>query len=100
MDYREPRYERDYDYDDMDYREDYRTDYRDGRRGRRRNYRTEEEYMEELSECIKNGVCAAKMYDKLAEMTDDREDKNNLMKMAQREREHYSTTRKMLEKHM
>ena len=108
MDYREDRRDynyddrRDYNYDDRDYRYDYRTDYRNGgRRGGRRMYRTEEDdYMEELSECMKNGVCSAKDYEKVAEMTDNREEKNKLMKMAQREKEHYEAMKEILEKHM
>jgi hypothetical protein len=98
-------YDHDYRYDhDHDYRydRDYRYDYKmDGRRRSGRRYRTEEDdYMEELSECMKNGVCSAKDYEKLAEMTDNKEERSKLMKMAQREKEHYTAMKEMLEKRM
>lgn len=91
----------------MDYRDDDDFDYqyresrenRENRAGRRRRYR-DDDYLEELSECVKNGICASKDYEKLAEMTDNREDKMRLMKMAQREKEHYRTTREMLDRYM
>lgn len=102
MDYRENResrerrgYEDDFDYDERDYRNDYRA-----RRNGRRYRSMDDDYMEELSECIKTGVCASKDYEKLAGMTDNREDKNKLMKMAQREKEHYEAVKEMLEKNM
>ena len=96
------RYDHDHDHDyryDRDYRYDYRMDGR--RKGGRRMYRTEEDdYMEELSECMKNGMCSAKDYEKLAEMADNKEERSKLMKMAQREKEHYTAMKEMLEKRM
>ena len=101
MDYRDDDY--DYDYHNEyrgDYRNESRNDYRAGRGGRRR-YRTEDDdYMEELSDCMRKGLCASKDYERLAEMTDNRDDKSKLMKMAQREKEHYKTTREILDKYM
>lgn len=99
MDYRENRERRHY-YDDYDFEDrDYRNDYRARRGGRR--YRTDDDdYMEELSECMQKGMCASKDYERLAEMTDNRDDKAKLMKMAQREKEHYKTTREMIDKYM
>lgn len=90
-----------------DYRHDYRYDYRDDdrynyRRGRRtgRNYRNyrEQDYYEELEMCMEDAKEDARKYEDLAEMAENSQEKNNLMKIAQREKEHYTTLKEMLEK--
>lgn len=102
---------RDYrDYDDRDdYRRDYRYDYRDDyrrrmydRRGGRRNYRNyrEEDFTEELEKCVEQSMYKYRELEDLAEMADDRNEKNTLMKIAEREKEHYKILKEMLDKNM
>jgi len=82
----------------LDRRENYR-DY-DRRMGRRnyRNYR-EEDYLEELEECVEEGMHKYRKYEDLAEMADNPQERNLIMKMAEREKEHYRTLKEMLDKH-
>lgn len=102
--YRE-NYRNDRDYRE-DYREDYRNDYRtrdyDRRGGKinRRNYRNyrEEEIYDELENAMYEAKeCHRKMED-LAEMTNNTQMKNTLMKIALREKEHYTSLKELLEK--
>ena len=86
---------RDYrdDYRD-DYRRDYRGNYRDDyreydRRGGRRNYRNyrEEDYLQQLEECVEEGMHKYRNYEDLAEMADNPQEKNMIMKVAQTEKQ-------------
>lgn len=101
------------DYDNREnYRDDYRGDYRRGnyrgsyredyRRGGRRNYRNyrEEDLYEELEMCMDEAKESSRKYEDLADMTDNSSDRNNLMKISQREKEHYSTLKQMVERGM
>ena len=104
------------DYRDYDNRENYRDDYRRGnyrgsyredyRRGGRRNnrsyrnYREEEDLYEELEMCMDEAKECSRKYEDLADMTDNTSDRNNLMKISQREKEHYSTLKQMVERGM
>lgn len=91
-----------------DYRDDYRYDYRGNyrrdydRRGGRRNYRNyrEEDYLEELENCVDEGMYKYRKYEDLAEMAENPQEKSMIMKIAEREKEHYKTLKEMLEKHM
>ena len=88
-----------------DYRGDYRDDYRNydrrgGKMNNRRNYRNyrENDIYEELGNATYEAKeCHRKMED-LAEMTDDPQIKNTLMKIAQREKEHYTSLKELMEK--
>lgn len=96
------------DYDDRDdYRRDYRGDYRDrsyrrdyDRRGGRRNYRNyrTEDYYEELENCMHELKEYSRALEDLADMAESQQDKNMIMKIAQREKEHYMNLKQMLEK--
>ena len=115
-DMRDDRYnyrdDRGMDYRD-DYRRDYRYDYRDeygrNRRDRRymrnyrdrygRNYRTDE-YRECLEDIMEDGMELARDYEDASEMATNNIEKNKLMKMAEREKEHYKTVKEMLQNHM
>lgn len=104
---------------EMDYRDNYRDDYRDyrnyrddyrtrdyDRRGGRinnrsyRNYRNyrEQDYYEEL-EMLTDDMheCYRKIED-VAEMADNQQDKNMLMKVAQKEKENYNYLKQIMEK--
>lgn len=85
-----------------DYRDDYRRDYRRDydRRGGRRNYRNyrEENYYEELENCMHELKEYSRALEDLADMTDDPQDRNTLMKIAQREKEHHMNLKQMMEK--
>ena len=97
------------DYRDEDYRDDYRGDYRDNyrrgydRRGGKinrrsyRNYRDEDIYEKIEDAMYEAKECHREMED-LAEMTDDPKIKNTLMKIAMREKEHYSSLKELIEK--
>ena len=85
------------------YRDNYRDDYRYGRttRGRNyRNYREKEEYCDMLADAMEDGMELARTYEDAAEMTTNSKDKNSLMKIAEREKEHYRTVKEMLERSM
>lgn len=91
---------RDYDRDYRDYDYRYDRDYRDyDRRGGRRNYRNyREDYHEEL-EMITEGI--RKHYrhlEDVAEMATNMQDKNAIMRVAQKEKENYMTLKQISEK--
>lgn len=107
-DYREDyRNNRDY----RDYRDDYRENYRDeyGRNQRdeygrnRRSYRTynnyrnyRDDYKMMLEEIAEDGMDLARAYEDVSGMATNQSDKQKLMKMAEREKEHYKTVKEML----
>lgn len=100
-DYRGGNYRDDYRYDDYhrgNYRDDYRRDY--DRRGGRRNYRNyrEENYYDELEECMHELKETARAIEDVAEMADNQSDRNMLMKIAQKEKEHSMHLKQMLDK--
>lgn len=96
--------------DDRDYRYDYRDEYGRNRRDRRytrsyrdrygRNYRGGDEYYEMLEDIVEDGMDLAKDYEEVSEMATNSAEKNKLMKMAEREKEHYKTVKEMLQSHM
>ena len=92
---------RDYDYRDYDYRDNYRRDYdrRGGKINRRsyRNYR-EEDYYEELENCMHELKEYSRAIEDIADMAENPQDRNMLLKIAQREKEHYSNLKQMMEK--
>lgn len=110
--------DREYDYRDRgnrggdyrDYRDDYR-DYRDYRRGGRgrsnrmyrdrygRNYRSDE-YRDCLEDMMDDARELARSFEDVSEMASDNADKQKLMKMAEREKEHHRYIKEMLEKAM
>lgn len=94
---------RNYRDDYRDYRGNYRGDYRDryGRNYRNsRNYREHEEYYTMLSDIVDDGMELARAYEDVCEMVTNTKDKNTLMKIAEREKEHYRTVKEMLERNM
>lgn len=93
-DYRDSRMYR----DDRDYR-DYRN-YRDyDRRGGRRNYRNyRDDYYEELEMCMDDMKEQARRIEDVADMVTNPQEKNTLIKIAEREKEHHRTIKEMLEK--
>ena len=93
-DYRDSRMYR----DDRDYR-DYRN-YRDyDRRGGRRNYRSyRDDYYEELEMCMDDMKEQARRIEDIADMVTNPQEKNTLIKIAEREKEHHRTIKEMLEK--
>ena len=100
--YRGGDYRSDYRGDYHDYR-DYRDDYRDryGRNRRSyRNYRSQEEYSMMLGDAIDDSMELSRTYEDLSEMTNNSSEKQKLMKMAEREKEHYKTAKEMLQNHM
>ena len=108
-DYRNNRDDyRNYRGDYRDYREDYRDDYRrdyDRRGGRmnNRNYRNyrnyrEEDYYEELEMICYDMKDMHRKIEDVAEMAENTQDKNMLMKLAQKEKENYNYIKQMMEK--
>lgn len=98
--------------DYKDYREDYR-DYRDeygrnqrDRYGRNyrdrygRNYRAQEDFYMMLEDIVDDGMELARSYEDASEMANNNNAKNKLMKMADREKEHYKAVKDMLENRM
>lgn len=85
------------------YRDDYKDDYRDDYKYRynrdrtTRNYREKEEYYDMLNDAMEDGVHLARMYEDIAEMTSNSKDKNSLLKIAEREKEHYRAIKEMIE---
>lgn len=87
-------YREDYRYDD---REDYRRDYdRRGGKINNRNYR-QQDYYEELEMAMHDMRQQHRKLEDLSEMAQG-QDKNMLMKIAQKEKENYSYLKQMLEK--
>lgn len=78
-------------YDDRDYR----YDDRNYRRGRRRNYR--ESYHEELEMVMEDMREQYRKLEDVAEMAEG-QDRNMLMKIAQKEKENYSYIKQLMEK--
>ena len=96
-DYRGGNYRDDYRYDDYhrgNYRDDYRRNY--GRRNYR-NYR-EEDFYEELEECMHELKEYSRGLEDLADMAENPQDRSTLMKIAQKEKEHYSHLKQMMDK--
>ena len=105
-----------YDYRGRNYRDDYRDDYRGGsyrggnyrddyrrdydRRGGRRNYRNyrEENYYDELEDCMHELKENARAIEDVAEMAENQQDRNMLMRIAQKEKEHSMHLKQMMEK--
>lgn len=120
-DYRNNRgdYRDDYRNNRGDYRNDYRDDYRGGnyrnnymgnyrsyrdeygrnRRNYRGNYRSEE-YTMMLEDIVGDNMELARAYEDVSEMATDSNERQKLMKIAEREKEHYRYAKEMLEKHM
>ena len=111
-DYRED-YRGDYRYDNRgdyredyrDYREDYRTrdyDRRGGKINNRdyRNYRNyrEGDYYEELEMAMMDMKEQARKLEDISEMAHNMQDKNMIMKIAQKEKENYNYIKQMMEK--
>ena len=104
----------------MNYRDDYKEDYRGGNyrnnyMGNYRNYRDEygrnrrnyrggnyrsQEYTMMLEDIVDDAMELARAYEDVGEMAAENSEKQKLMKMAEREKEHYRTAKEMLEKHM
>lgn len=106
------RYDNRYDnryYDDAfygNYREDYRRDYdRRGGKINNRDYRTyrnyrEQDYYEELEMVIEDMREGYRKLEDIGEMAHNPQDKNVLMKVAQKEKENYMMLKQMTEKQM
>jgi len=98
MGYRE-NYRNDMDYRDYDYRRDY--DRRGGRiNNRYRNYRNyrEQDYYEELEMTMYEMKETSRKLEDVADMAENQQDKNMLMKIAQKEKENYSYIKQLVEK--
>lgn len=95
-----------------DYRGDYRNDYRDDYRNYRddyryrRNYRDRygrnyrEDYHSMLEEIVDDGMELARAYEEVAEMVSNAKDKQTLMKIGEKEKEHYRMVKEMMERSM
>ena len=66
-------------------------------RGSYRNYR-EEDYYEELENCMHELKEYSRAIEDIADMAENPQDRNMLLKIAQREKEHYSNLKQMMEK--
>ena len=108
-DYRNYRddYREDYrDYDNRDYRDNYRDDYRDyrkrdyDRRGGKINYRNYRggDYREELEMALEDMREQYRKLEDIAEMSSNPQEKNMLMRLAQKEKENYMSAKQMMEK--
>lgn len=107
-DYRDYRSYRD-NYRD-DYREDYRDEYRDDyrtrdydRRGGKINYRNYRnyrggDYREELEMALEDMREQYRKLEDIAEMSSNPQEKNMLMRLAQKEKENYMSAKQMMEK--
>lgn len=97
-DYRDGYRENNRDYRDYRNYRDYREDYRRGvDRKNYRNYRDKENYYAMLEEAVGTGMELARMYEDMAEMASNSKDKSSLMKIAEREKEHYRAVKEMLD---
>lgn len=98
MGYRE-NYRNDMDYRDYDYRRDY--DRRGGRINNRyhnyRNYR-EQDYYEELEMTMHEMKETSRKIEDIADMAENQQDKNILMKIAQKEKENSQYIKQLVEK--
>lgn len=98
MGYRE-NYRNDMDYRDYDYRRDY--DRRGGRiNNRYRNYRNyrEQDYYEELEMTMHEMKETSRKLEDVADMAENQQDKNMLMKIAQKEKENSQYIKQLVEK--
>lgn len=98
MGYRE-NYRGDMDYRDYDYRRDY--DRRGGRiNNRYRNYRNyrEQDYYEELEMTMHEMKETSRKLEDVADMAENQQDKNMLMKIAQKEKENSQYIKQLVEK--
>ena len=98
MGYRE-NYRGDMDYRDYDYRRDY--DRRGGRiNNRYRNYRNyrEQDYYEELEMTMHEMKETSRKLEDVADMAESQQDKNMLMKIAQKEKENSQYIKQLVEK--
>ena len=107
--YRDEDYRRNYRDNYRNYRGDYRDyDYdtrsqryaRSNRDRNYRNYREKEEYNTMLAEVVDDGMELARAYEEISEMATNSKDKQTLMKIAEREKEHYRTVKEMMEHSM
>jgi len=103
-DYRGGSYRGNYrgDYRGGSYRDDYRGNYRRDydRRGGRMNYRNyrEEDYYEELENCMHELKEYSRALEDLADMAENPQDRNMLMRIANKEKEHYMNLKQLMEK--
>lgn len=111
-DYRNYRddYREDYrDYDNRDYRDNYRDDYRDyrkrdyDRRGGKINYRNYRnyrggDYHEELEMAMEDIKEQHRKLEDIADMSENPQDRNMLMKIAQKEKENYNYIKQLMGK--
>lgn len=86
-----------------DYRDDYRRDYdRRGGRINNRNYRNyrnyREDYMEELEMCMEDMREQYRKLEDIAEMAENPQEKNMIMRIAQKSKENYTTLKQLTEK--
>lgn len=85
------------------YRYDYRDDYRRGGRMNNRNYRyyrnyREEDYYGDLEMVMEDMRESSRKLEDISEMADNTQDKNMLMKLAQKEKENYNYIKQIIEK--
>lgn len=103
-DYRGGNYRGNYrgDYRGESYRDDYRGNNRRDydRRGGRMNYRNyrEEDYYEELENCMHELKEYSRALEDLADMAENPQDRNMLMRIANKEKEHYMNLKQLMEK--
>ena len=103
-DYRGGNYRGNYrgDYRGGSYRDDYRGNYRRDydRRGGRMNYRNyrEEDYYEELENCMHELKEYSRALEDLADMAENPQDRNMLTRIANKEKEHYMNLKQLMEK--
>lgn len=85
-----------------DYREDYRRDYdRRGGRMNNRNYRNyREDYYEELEMVMEDMREGYRKLEDVGEMSTNPQEKNMIMRIAQKEKENYMSLKQMTEKQM
>ena len=81
----------------MGYRENYRDDYREDYRDDYRNYRGGD-YYEELEMTMEDMREQYRKLEDISEMATNQQDKNMLMKIAQKEKENYSYIKQLVEK--
>lgn len=78
----------------------YRDEYGRNRRAYRGSYRSQDEYIMMLEEIVSDNMELARAYEDVSEMATDSNERQKLMKIADREKEHYRYAKEMLEKHM
>lgn len=104
-DYRDDYNNRDYDFNTgRNNRDEYGRNQRDrygrNRRTSYRNYRSQEDYYNLMEDIVDDGMELARAYEDASEMTNNQMHKNKLMKIAEREKEHYKMAKEMLENKM